>query len=49
MYKTHRTKTDIVRQLHKGGGGRECNGVLHNKATYKSEIINTADYFDTKY
>jgi hypothetical protein len=32
----------------RAGGRKEYNGFLHNKETYKAEIINIADYFDTK-
>jgi hypothetical protein len=49
MYKTHQTKTDIDRLLLKGERKGEYNGFLHKKVTHKAEIINTADYFDTKY
>ena len=49
MYKTYQTKTNIERILHnEGRGRREYIGFLHNKGTYKAEIINIADYFDTK-
>ena len=44
----YQTKTDIDREG-RGGGGGGYSGFLHNKMTYKAEIINIADYFDTKY
>jgi hypothetical protein len=47
IYKMHHPKADIDRlYLKKEGGGR---GLLQIKATYKAEVINTAEYLYTKY
>jgi hypothetical protein len=44
VYKMHHPKADIY--IYKAEGGR---GLLQIEATYKTEIINTAEYLNTKY
>jgi len=47
MYKMHHPKADIDRlYVKRKGGGR---GLLQIEATYKAEIINIAEYLNTKY
>ena len=47
MYKMHHPKSDIDRLYVKmKGGGR---GLLQIEATHKAEIINIAEYLNTKY
>ena len=47
MYKAHRPKADID-TLH-AKRKEDGRGLLQIKATYKAEVINTADYLNTKY
>jgi hypothetical protein len=47
VYKMHYPKADIDRLYVKGkGGGR---GLVQTEAAYKAEIINIAEYLNTKY
>ena len=47
MYKRHHTEADIDRlYVNSKGGGR---GLLQIEATHKAEIINIAEYLNTKY
>ena len=47
MYKMHHPKVNIGKlYVKRKGGGR---GLLQIKATYKAEIINIAEYLNTKY
>ena len=47
MHKIHHPKADIERlSVKRKGGGR---GQLQIEATYKAEIINIAEYLNTKY
>jgi hypothetical protein len=46
MYKVHHPKADIDRlHIKRKGGGR---GLVQAEAVYKAEIINTAEYLNTK-
>jgi len=46
IYKMHHPKADIDREYVKRKGGRS---LLQNGVTNKAEIINTAEYLNTKY
>jgi recombinational DNA repair ATPase RecF len=46
-YKTHHPKADIDRLNVKRKKGRR--GLLQIEATYKAELISTAEYLNTKY
>jgi hypothetical protein len=46
MYKTHHSKSDIDRLYVKRKRGR---GLVQVEAAYKTEIINIAEYLNTKY
>jgi hypothetical protein len=45
MYKIHHTKSDIDRLYVKRKGGRL---LVQAEATYEAEIVNTAEYLNTK-
>ena len=47
MYKMHEPKADIDRLYVKRKEGRR--GLLQTEAMYKAEVINTAEYLNTKY
>jgi hypothetical protein len=47
MYNKHQPKAEIVRLYLKREEGER--GFLKIKATYKAEIINTAEYLDTNF